>query len=372
MERCAGISLNAVPIYDKEKSQPYQLVNTFTDITEVKRVLNDLRQTEFLFNISHDLMIITNQQGYFKKINPRFNEVLGHVLHEIVSLKYINFVHPDDLELTQAKLDQLFELKRTVHFINRYKTKNSEYRIFDWVVVLDQETNLFYFTARDITDYREEELSLIQSSKVYSIGEMTSCVTFIINTHLSIIGNNVDFIHDQIERGSVDLPELKTKIQSIEESVDKLIQMTKGLASFSKNSENELFTNTALTKTLEHVLALCRERCRIHSVKLNIEIEDNLIIRCRENQIAHAFMILLNVLYNEVHLQRDGLIEIFGKKDGDVVKVSLSDNVLLDKENISKNVSIPQKIIEENLGKLSVDFTAPHTKIIIEFLLAKN
>ncbi|RPJ75535.1 MAG: PAS domain S-box protein, partial [Alphaproteobacteria bacterium] len=70
------ISLNAVPIFDKETSTPYQLVNTFIDITEVKRVSNDLKQAEFLFNISHDLIIITNQQGYFKKINPRFSEVL--------------------------------------------------------------------------------------------------------------------------------------------------------------------------------------------------------------------------------------------------------------------------------------------------------
>ncbi|MGZ3790269.1 MAG: PAS domain S-box protein, partial [Bacteriovorax sp.] len=54
------ISLNAVPIINNRTGIPSQLICTFTDITEMRRMINDLKQVQLLFNISQELLVITN------------------------------------------------------------------------------------------------------------------------------------------------------------------------------------------------------------------------------------------------------------------------------------------------------------------------
>ena len=360
------ISLNAVPILNEDKI-PFQLICTFTDITEMRYILNDLKQVQLLFNISHDLMIITNQDGYFKRINPRFINVLGYTLTEIISQKFINFVHQDDLEITQTEMLKLLESKEAIHFINRYKTKQNDYRVFDWVVVPDQETNLIYFTARDITDYRSEELEIIHSSKVYSIGELTSGLVYLLTGQLSIISGHISFIQSRIEQGQIDLKDLKCKIKNIEESILKLSKTTKELTSFARNIENEKISNVSLNRILDNVLGLCQERFRIHGVKLETKLEGELIIHSRESQIAHILIRMLNIAYNLVHAQRDSWVELAGKATNGVVSITITNSSTWVEEPSDKNLALPKAIIEENFGTIYFDHSSPHTKFVIEF-----
>ncbi|MDD4975588.1 MAG: PAS domain S-box protein [Bacteriovorax sp.] len=359
------ISLNSVPILDNAK-RPILLICTFTDITEMRRILNDLKQVQLLFNISHDLMIITNQEGYFKRINPRFVSVLGYTLNEIISEKFLDFVHKDDLDATKFEIQKLLEKKESIHFINRYKAKNNEYRVFDWVVVPDPETNLIYFTARDITDYRAEELDIIHSSKVYSIGELTSGLAYFLSGQLAIIGGHISFIQSRIARGELDLKDLKDKIKSIEESVLRLSKTTKELTSFARNIENERIINVSLSRILDNVLALCKERFRIHGVKLETKLDTNLVIHSRESQIAQVLICLLNIAYNAVHSQRDSWVVLEGTAINGVVRITITDSSPSTEAPDQKYFNVPKGIIEENFGNLYFDSTSPNTRFVIE------
>lgn len=364
------ISLNCVPILDTDQKKMGQLISTFTDITETKKNLNDLRQVQLLFNISHDLTIITNKEGYFKKINPRFSEVLGYNFQEIVSQKFTNFIHHEDLELTQLELKKVLTKKESVHFINRYKTKSGDYRVFDWVVVPDKETNLIYFTARDITDYRAEELNLIHSSKVYSIGEMTSGIAYAIHGELAVMAGHISNIQDQLDKETVLPHEIKKKIQSVEESIKRLTKTTKGLTVFARNTENEPFLDIPLNKILDTALGLCKERFRVHGVKLDINFPKNVMIRCRETQLTQVFVTLLNNAYDEVHFMRDSWVQLVGLEEVDTIKIAISNCAEKSKEEIDpKQFSVPQGIIEENFGTFNLDLMDGHTKFILEFPL---
>ncbi|MEA9355891.1 PAS domain S-box protein [Bacteriovorax sp. PP10] len=366
------ISLNSVPIFDKEKNKMTQLISTFTDITETKKNLNDLKQVQLLFNISHDLTVITNKEGYFKKINPRFQEVLGHSFKEIVSQKFINFIHPEDVELTQIELKQALEKKDSVHFINRYKTKAGDYRVFDWVVVPDKETNLVYFTARDITDYRAEELDLIHSSKVYTIGEMTSGIAYAIHSELAIMAGHISNIQGQLEKENMQPEEIKKKIFNVEESINRLIKTTKGLTVFARNTENEPFLEIPLNKVLDTAVGLCKERFRVHGVRLDIKLSEDVTIKCRETQLTQVFVTLLNNAYDEVHTMRDSWVQLIGHEQGHVIKIYISNCADKPKEIDPKQFSVSQGIIEENFGRFHIEQIDPHTKFVLEFPLIEK
>lgn len=360
------ISLNAVPIFN-DYNVPIQLVCTFTDITEMRSLLNDLKQVELLYNISHDLMIITNQEGYFKRINPRFTTILGYSLKDVIAHKFLNFVHEDDYDATQLEMLKLFEKKETIHFINRYKAKNNEYRVFDWVAVPDPDTFLIYFTARDITDYRAEELDLIQSSKVYSIGELTSGIAYLLNNQLSIVSGHIAFLQSHLDQGQIDPRDLKEKLKSIEESIRRLAKTTKELAAFSQNIENEKIANVSLKRIFENVIGLCKERFRIHGVKLEINLQGDLIIHSRESQVAHVLISMLNISYNAVHSQRDSWVEISGVAANGLVRITITNSSPWSDVINQKNFNVPKGIIEENFGTIFFDHSCPHTRFVIEF-----
>jgi PAS domain S-box-containing protein len=365
------ISLNAVPIFDENKI-PYQLICTFTDITKTRQTLNDLKQTQLLYNISHDLMIITNYDGFFKRINPRFTNVIGYTLTEIISQKFINFVHPEDLALTETEMSKLSLEKKTIHFINRYRTKQNDYRIFDWVVVPEIETNLIYFTARDITEYRSDELEVIHSSKVYSIGELTTGLTYLLAGQLSIISGHISFIQSRIDHGQIDLDDLKNKIHNIENSILKLSKTTKELTSFSRNIENESVSNVSLKRIIDSIIGLCKERFRIHGVKLETKLEDDLFIHSKESQIAHILIRMLNIAYNEVHAQRESWVELSVKLIDKKVRISITDSNKWVEEPNEKKINLPRGIVEENFGIIYFDHSSPYTRFIIEFPTASE
>ena len=363
------ISLNSVPIMNNEKKIMNQVICTFTDITEFKKVLNDLKQIQLLFNISRDLTIITNREGYFKKINPRFQDILGHSFQEVVSQKFINFIHPEDIEFTQKELKKTMDTKVSVHFINRYKTKNGDYRVFDWVVVPDKQTNLIYYTARDITDYRSEELDLIHSSKVYSIGEMASGIAFSIHRELAIMAKYVSNIQCQLEKEIIIPDELKHKIQKVEDSIERLTSTTKSLTVFARNTDNEVYLDIPLSKVLQTAIELCKERFRIHGVKLDFKVPENIIIKCRETQLTQVFVTLLNNAYDEVHSMRDSWVQIIGYEFDESIKIYISNCADRSIEVDPKHFTVSKGIIEENFGHFHLEQLIPHTKFVLEFPL---
>ncbi len=359
------ISLNAVPIVNNRTGKPYQIINTFTDITEMRRMLNELKQIQLLYNISQDLMIITNQEGYFKKVNPRFTEVLGYDFREIGSQKFANLIHPDDLEATLTALKKVAPNKST-HFINRYIGKKGEYRTFDWVVVKDTETGLLYYAARDITDYHSEELDIIHSSRVYSIGELTSGLAYMINGQISIIGGHLSFIKSQLnqDQDQLNTSDVRRKVQGIEESVQRLSKAIKDLNSFMRNAKNEEVADVSLTHILDNVLELSYERFRIHCVALEVNIENNLYIRCRETQVAQVLITLLNNCYTAIHSQRDGWVKLAANSKNGIVSIIVEDN----RERKDKTeLNVVKSILEENCGAIYYDYSGPHSKFVIEF-----
>src|SRR5262249_5133689 len=59
------------------------------------------------FALSLDLLCIAGFDGYFKRLNPSWERVLGHSVDALCSVPYIEFVHPDDRAATAAEADKV-------------------------------------------------------------------------------------------------------------------------------------------------------------------------------------------------------------------------------------------------------------------------
>ncbi len=128
----------------------------------------DLAQpSDPFFFLSLDLLCVAGYDGYFKDLNPRWQQVFGYGDEELKARPFIEFVHPDDLAATQREVGQLFEGRQTIAFENRYRAKDGSYKWLSWNAILVPERDAIYATARDITDRKEMEATLRRSEAQY-------------------------------------------------------------------------------------------------------------------------------------------------------------------------------------------------------------
>jgi len=113
-----------------------------------------------LFRLSLDLMCVAGLDGYFKKVNPAFETVLGYDREELLARQFIEFVHPEDQEATLKEVASLAEGAMTVDFENRYRTQSGDYRWLAWRAAPVVESGLIYAVARDITEQKRNQVLL--------------------------------------------------------------------------------------------------------------------------------------------------------------------------------------------------------------------
>ena len=145
--------------------KPLMMFGTHLDITERKCSEEALRRkTEELdnfFNVALDLLCIANTDGYFLMLNREWEKTLGYTRADLMSRKFLEFVHPDDLQKTLDAITVLTNQREVINFVNRYRCKDGSHRWIEWRAA--PSGNLIYAAARDITTRIKTEEILRQS-----------------------------------------------------------------------------------------------------------------------------------------------------------------------------------------------------------------
>lgn len=131
-----------------------RLVSTrgiFRDVTQRRRAEQDL---DNLFNLSLDLLCIAGMDGFFKRINPAFEKLLGHSRQQLLSKSFLQFVHPEDRARTVEEVTHLAHGLPVVDFSNRYRARDGTYHWLDWRAAPLPSRGLIYAVARDVTEHR--------------------------------------------------------------------------------------------------------------------------------------------------------------------------------------------------------------------------
>jgi two-component system, sensor histidine kinase and response regulator len=110
------------------------------------------------FNVTLDVLCIANTEGYFLRLNPAAERILGYTRGELMAKRFLDFVHPDDLDRTREAVSTLASQQKVFSFENRYRCKDGTYRWLQWSSA--PAGNLIYAAARDVTEQRRaaEEL----------------------------------------------------------------------------------------------------------------------------------------------------------------------------------------------------------------------
>lgn len=160
IRRCGNIALNGgeasfehysehldrwyrVHVYSSEREY---FTTMFFDISENKRQTEEL---EGFFSVNLDLLCIADLDGNFIKVNREWEHILGYSVAELEKRSFMDFVHPEDVDVTLKAIGELGEDKPVLNFVNRYRCKDGTYRFLEWRSY--PKGRLIYAAARDIT-----------------------------------------------------------------------------------------------------------------------------------------------------------------------------------------------------------------------------
>lgn len=112
------------------------------------------------FELSQDMACVAGFDGYFKRVNPAFERILGYGEEDLLGRPFLEFVHPDDRRRTEEEAATIATGAGTVQFRNRYLAKDGSVHWIEWTSqpVVEEET--IYAVARDVSERKalEEEL----------------------------------------------------------------------------------------------------------------------------------------------------------------------------------------------------------------------
>jgi len=187
-----------------------------------------------IWNVSEDLLAVSNFEGYFLSINPAWTRLLGWSEDEIKSLHVSELRHPEDAPASIAGRAQLAHGATTVRMENRFRHKDGSWRWLQWTMTASK--GLLYVAGRHVTAEREAAAALERAQrqtahlqKMDAIGQLTGGIAHDFNNLLMIVSGHAQSLKKRLK----DAKDVRA-LQAIEMAAARGENLTRQLLSFSR------------------------------------------------------------------------------------------------------------------------------------------
>ena len=193
------------------------------------------RERDRIWNVSEDLLGVSNFEGYFLSINPAWEKTLGWTEEEIKALHVDQLRHPDDAAQSRAGRQELARGVQTVRMENRFRHKDGSWRWIAWTLTTDN--GLIYVAGRHVTSEKEAAASLerayrqlANAQKMEALGQLTGGVAHDFNNIMMIVSG-----YAQTLQGRLKDPKNARELKAIQAAVARGENLTRQLLSFSRH-----------------------------------------------------------------------------------------------------------------------------------------
>jgi PAS domain S-box-containing protein len=233
------------------------------------------------FTLALDLLCIADTDGYFRRLNPAWEMILGWRIDELEGKKFLDLVHPDDMTTTLNAMEDLRTGKKIVNFINRFRCKDGVYRWIEWRAFPYWE-KLMYAAARDITERKQVEQALQLANKKLNL--MAEITRHDIRNKLTVLGGYLSLLKEYPPRSQASM------------YVDKLMETTTIIAQHIEFTR--LYQNLGVVppswQNVQTVFLRACTHVELHQVQIRSDLEnveifaDPLLERVFYNQIDNS------------------------------------------------------------------------------------
>jgi PAS domain S-box-containing protein len=110
-----------------------------------------------LFDISVELILVTDLSGVFVQVSPSVTTLLGYQPEYLIGRSASAFIYADDLEYTRNEMRLVRRGRQTRSFVTRYVHKVGRLVTLAWIGAWSEETQQYSFIGHDMTEQLESE-----------------------------------------------------------------------------------------------------------------------------------------------------------------------------------------------------------------------
>jgi PAS domain S-box-containing protein len=326
-ERKDGSEISVELVLEKIKAgESEKFVGTYRDISERKKIEEDLKLSEATFRLAienapiGEALINPNWEAI--KVNNALCKIMKSSNEELLKQGFRSFVHEEDFESLISNLEKIIK--------DTNKNLNLEIRLYDkngnviWTLMSvslvrngDQTPNYFIFQIQDISETKEVE----RIKK-----EFISTVSHELRTPLTSIRGSLGLIKANLKG---DTSEMSRKLIDIAHSnSERLILLINDILDIDKMASGNMRFNmedkqiAALTK--EAIDATEAYAAKYNTTIELTEIDDSIVVRVAVDRYIQA---LMNLLSNAAKFSPSGgKIRVFSEIIGNNVRISVSDD----------------------------------------------
>jgi PAS domain S-box-containing protein len=255
------------------------------------------------FEQTEDLLCIAGFDGYLKKVNPAFIQLLGYTKEKLFSAPLTNFIHPDDRDITIKQQNNISSGRPLLNFENRYISKKGDIIWLSWTSIPISEQELVYAIAKNITPQKKHEAErnrilteLTQTNK--KLKQLNYASTHDLRSPLSSILTIFDLldissVEDEESKELIEL--LKTSISSLKKTLDKQIDRFKNNGDLQVSVE-EIDIRNSFNRIKESLCSLIEDSKTtfqlnfdaFNTIKFNESYMDSIFLNLISNSIKYA------------------------------------------------------------------------------------
>lgn len=239
---------------------------------------------------------------------------------------------------------------------------------------------------RDITELKSIQSSLIEQSKMASLGEMAAEIAHEINNPLMIAQGKTQLLLEKLTKQNMDMASCKKDLEAIETNCMRIDKIIKSLKSVSRKADRDPYEEVSVLKLIDEAFEISKERFRKRKLNLFV-ITDEFIdytytTQARASEIVQVLVNLLNNAYDAIESQPRGWarISLTMPKNNFQIEVTDSGNEIepevaqkmmepffttkMTGKGTGLGLSVSKQIIHSHKGDLFYDPTSANTRFV--------
>lgn len=297
---------------------------------------------DLFFKFSPDLFCIAGYDGFFKKISPSFQKLLGYTSDELYSNPINTFLYGDDIALTADIRNNIIGGTALKNFENRYQTKKGGLIWLSWTSFPLPEEKLVYAIARNITPKKEIEVKKNEWIRYLTqTNDKLKQLTFTTSHDLRAPVNNLLAVFQLMDPQKIEDQETLELVELLQQSTEGLKQkLDNFLITLKQESTEQVKVEKLSLKEIYNQTT--------GAIQSLIENSDAVLLpdftEVPEVEFNRMYMesIFLNLITNSIKYSKPNikpLVEIKSFVKNGTVKVSFKDNGLgFDMEQVKMRI----------------------------------
>ena len=258
---------------------------------------SERRRADRIWTHARDLMVVVGGDGIIRSASPAWTRILGYPVEDVVGRSFLDFIYPDDVDLSREAHQRALVDADLTGFENRLVSRHGSFRWISWHT--SEEDGLVYGYGRDVTEQKvnAEALSamedaLRQSQKMEAIGQLTGGIAHDFNNLLTGILGSLEMMQRKAAQGA--FADVDRYMAAATTSAHRAASLTQRLLALSRRQA--LDPKSVDPNALVSDMAELIRRSIGESIEFKLIAEPNLWrTKCDPNQLESA---ILNLVIN--------------------------------------------------------------------------